>query len=223
MKKHLISPSIISANFSCLGKDISKVISSGADMIHFDVMDNHYVPNITMGPFILESIRSYGINVPIDVHLMTNPVDNLIEKFIFAGANYIIFHPESTLHLDKSLNLIKNFKCKSGLAFNPSTSLNYLEYVIEKIDIILIMGVNPGFSGQSFIPNTINKIKNVRKIIDNIKPNILLAVDGGININNISSISKAGANIFISGSEIFGSNNYLKIISSMKKKISCNF
>ncbi|UAJ65097.1 ribulose-phosphate 3-epimerase [Candidatus Schneideria nysicola] len=215
MRMIQIAPSILSANFANLGSDINQVISAGADMIHFDVMDNHYVPNLTIGPLVLKSLRHYGITHPIDVHLMVKPVDNMIRNFAEAGANYISFHPEASLHIDRSLQLIKDYGCKAGLALNPATSLDCLEYVIDKLDMILIMLVNPGFSGQPFIPNILKKIKKTKSLIKQTNPRILLSVDGGININNIGSIAHAGANIFVIGSAIFNQKNYQSTIKKM--------
>ncbi|QJC32593.1 ribulose-phosphate 3-epimerase [Enterobacteriaceae endosymbiont of Donacia dentata] len=220
MKKFLIAASILSANFAFLGKEISNVIKSGADIIHFDVMDNHYVPNLTIGPLVLKSLRDYGIKSIIDIHLMTNPVDNLIVDFANAGADIISFHPENSLHIDRSISLIKEHGCKAGLAFNPSTSLNYLDYIINKLDIILIMSVNPGFGGQKFISYIFNKIKKVKKIINKNQKKILLEVDGGININNINQIAVLGVNIFVIGSAIFNSSlSYNKTIKNIKDSI----
>ncbi|WMY96886.1 MAG: ribulose-phosphate 3-epimerase [Arsenophonus sp.] len=220
MKYFLIAPSILSANFACLGKDIQKVVKAGADLLHFDVMDNHYVPNLTFGPIICKALRDYGIKIPIDVHLMTTSVDRLIADFAKAGATYITFHTEAIKHIDRTLQLIKDNGCKTGLAFNPGTPLNYLDYVINKLDMILIMSVNPGFSGQTFIPGTLNKVRHVRKIIDNSNSDILLGVDGGINIDNIIHVANAGANTFISGSAIFKQPNYKFVINSMRNKLS---
>jgi len=220
MKNFLIAPSILSADFSRLGENVEQIISAGADIIHFDVMDNHYVPNITMGPMILQSLRNYGITVPIDVHLMTKPIDSLIPVFATSGASCIVFHPESSDHIDRSIQLIKKYGCKVGLVFNPATSLTYLEYVMDKINTIILMSVNPGFGGQSFLPSTINKIHQVRQLINHKKYNILLEVDGGIKIENISTIASAGADVFIIGSAIFGQSDYKLIIKIMKYKLS---
>ncbi|QIQ41531.1 MAG: ribulose-phosphate 3-epimerase [Buchnera aphidicola (Aphis urticata)] len=222
MKNFLLAPSILSADFARLGEDAKKVIDSGGDWIHFDVMDNHYVPNLTMGPMILKSLRNYKITVPIDVHLMTKPVDSLIPKFAQAGANFITFHPESTDHVDRTLNLIKEHGCKAGLAFNPSTSLNFLDYVIDKLDLILLMSVNPGFGNQSFLPSTFNKLREVRKRIDLHTSDIFLQVDGGVKLANISEIALSGANVFVIGSGIFDYPDYQKIITNIRQELKCS-
>ncbi|BGI51096.1 MAG: ribulose-phosphate 3-epimerase [Arsenophonus endosymbiont of Ceratovacuna japonica] len=222
MKKFIIAPSILSANFACLGEDIKKVIEAGADIIHLDVIDNHYAPNLTFGPIICKALRNYGIKTIIDVHLMAKPVDRLIVDFAKAGANYITFHIEAIKHIDSTLQLIKDNGCKAGVAFNPSTPLNYLDYIIDKLDIILIMSVNPGFSGQTFILKTINKLSQVRKVINNNGYNIHLEVDGGININNIINVANAGADIFVIGSAIFNQLNYKITIDSIRKKLTEN-
>ncbi|QFQ32688.1 ribulose-phosphate 3-epimerase [Buchnera aphidicola (Aphis fabae)] len=219
MKNFLLAPSILSADFARLGKDSKKVIDSGGDWIHFDVMDNHYVPNLTMGPMILKSLRNYNITAPIDVHLMTKPVDNLIPQFANAGANFITFHPEATDHIDRTINLIKEYGCKAGLAFNPSTSLNYLDYVIDKIDLILLMSVNPGFGNQSFLPSTFNKLREVRKRIDLNALDIFLEVDGGVKLENISEIAFSGANVFVIGSGIFDYPDYQRIIENIRQEL----
>ncbi|CAL4325847.1 Ribulose-phosphate 3-epimerase [Buchnera aphidicola (Protaphis terricola)] len=219
MKNFLLSSSILSADFSRLGEDVKKVIDAGSDWIHFDVMDNHYVPNLTMGPMILKSLRDYNINVPIDVHLMAKPVDDLIPKFAKAGADFITFHPESSNHIDRTLKLIKDNGCKAGLAFNPSTSLNFLDYIIDKLDLILLMSVNPGFGNQSFLSSTFKKIREVRKWIKLNSLDILLEVDGGIKLENISEIASYGANVFVIGSGIFDHSDYYKIIKDIRRKL----
>ena len=218
--KPYIAPSILSADFSRLGEEVDSVIQAGADIIHFDVMDNHFVPNLTIGPLVCESLRKYGIKAPIDVHLMTEPVDSLIKDFATAGATYITFHPEASTHIHRSLDLIRSLGCKSGLVFSPGTPLNCLEHLIEEIDMILIMSVNPGFGGQSFIKSSLDKISASREIISESGRDIRLEVDGGVKIDNIAKIASAGADTFVAGSAIFGSENYQKTISSMKKEIN---
>lgn len=218
--KPYIAPSILSADFSRLGEEVDSVIQAGADIIHFDVMDNHFVPNLTIGPLVCESLRKYGIKAPIDVHLMTEPVDSLIKDFATAGATYITFHPEASTHIHRSLELIGSLGCKSGLVFSPGTPLNCLEHLIEEIDMILIMSVNPGFGGQSFIKSSLDKISASRKIISESGRDIRLEVDGGVKIDNIAEIASAGADTFVAGSAIFGSENYQKTISSMKEEIN---
>ncbi|XBC39187.1 MAG: ribulose-phosphate 3-epimerase [Buchnera aphidicola (Nurudea shiraii)] len=220
MKTILLAPSILSANFANLGEDIQNILKAGGDIIHFDVMDNHYVPNLTFGPMVLKSIRSYGITSIIDVHLMVDPVDDLIVKFAEAGADFITIHPESTKHLDRSLNLIKSFGCKVGIGINPTTTLHVLDYIIEKLDIILLMSVNPGFSGQEFIPITFKKLLQVRQLIDNSNRKILLEIDGGINLNNIKKVASYGVNIFVIGSAIFGSKNYKETIKNIRFELN---
>ncbi|WP_225639313.1 ribulose-phosphate 3-epimerase [Candidatus Profftia sp. (ex Adelges kitamiensis)] len=220
MKPYWIAPSILSADFARLGQDVTKVLASDADIIHFDVMDNHYVPNLTIGPMVCKALRDYGITAMIDVHLMIKPVDFFtISAFVEAGANIISFHPEASEHVYRLLQLISSLGCKAGLAFNPATSLSYLEYVMDKVDVILLMSVNPGFSGQTFIPNTFNKIREVRNLIDRSGHDIRLEVDGGVKINNIRDIAAAGADIFVAGSAIFGQPNYKKIITYMRNEI----
>ncbi|WP_022951849.1 ribulose-phosphate 3-epimerase [Leucothrix mucor] len=202
-----ISPSILSADFARLGEEVDNVLRSGADMVHFDVMDNHYVPNLTIGPLVCEALRKHGVTADIDVHLMVKPVDRIIPDFANAGASYISFHPESSEHIDRSLQLIKDHGCKAGLVFNPATSLDVLEYVMDKVDLILLMSVNPGFGGQSFIPSTLVKLAQARKLIDDSGYDIRLEVDGGVKANNIAEIKAAGADTFVAGSAIFGAAN----------------
>ncbi|ADW71902.1 ribulose-phosphate 3-epimerase [Rahnella aceris] len=220
MKQFLIAPSILSADFARLGEDTAKALEAGGDVVHFDVMDNHYVPNLTMGPAILKSLRNYGITAPIDVHLMVKPVDRLIPDFAEAGASYITFHPEASEHVDRSLQLIKSHGCKAGLVFNPATSLSYLEYVMDKLDVILLMSVNPGFGGQSFIPGTLDKLRQVRKIIDASGYDIRLEVDGGVKADNIGEIAAAGADMFVAGSAIFNQPDYRTVIDHMRSELA---
>jgi len=221
MPKYIIAPSILSADFARLGEEIDAVLKAGADMIHFDVMDNHYVPNLTIGPLVCEALRKYGITAPIDVHLMTKPVDRLIVDFAKAGATYITFHPEGTENVNRSLQLIKDCGCKAGLALNPETSIDCLENVWEKLSLILLMAVNPGFAGQKFIEDVLPKISKVHELICNKKAQVsapLLEVDGGINLNNIQKIAAAGANVFVMGSAIFNAQkDYKKTITKIKK------
>lgn len=214
-----IAPSILSANFAKLGEDVDAVLKAGADVVHFDVMDNHYVPNLTVGPMVCEALRKHGIKAPIDVHLMVSPVDSLIPAFAKAGATYITFHPEATNHVDRTIQLIKQSGCKAGLVFNPATSLSYLDYVLESLDMILIMSVNPGFGGQSFIPAMLKKITAARQIIDNANLPIRLEVDGGIKIDNIRAAYEAGADTFVAGSAIFNTPNYQETIDKMRKQL----
>ena len=216
----LIAPSILSADFARLGEEVDAVLEAGADIVHFDVMDNHYVPNLTIGPMVCSALRKYGIRAPIDVHLMVKPVDRIIGDFIEAGASYITFHPEASEHIDRSLELIKSGGCQCGLVFNPTTSLDYLQYVIDKVDMILIMSINPGFGGQSFIPMTYEKLKQARKMIQASGRDIRLEIDGGVKVDNIADIAASGADTFVAGSAIFGSTDYAQTIASMKKAIA---
>jgi ribulose-phosphate 3-epimerase len=220
MSDFKISASILSANFAKLGEEVTQVLEAGADFIHFDVMDHHYVPNLSVGPIVCTSLRQYGIKAPIDVHLMTKPVDSLIVEFAKAGASYITIHPESTEHLDRSLQLIKDNGCRAGIAFNPSTALYYLEYILDKIDLILIMSVNPGFGGQKFIPQVLPKIAKVHQIIRQSALSIRIEVDGGVKTSNIHHIANAGADTFVIGSEIFGSKDYTATITTLRAELN---
>lgn len=219
-QNYWIAPSILSADFAKLGKEVDDVLLAGADIVHFDVMDNHYVPNLTIGPMVCSALRKYGISAPIDVHLMVEPVDSLIPMFADAGASFITFHPEATKHVDRSLQLIKSLGLKSGLVFNPATPLTYLDYVLDKLDVIMLMSVNPGFGGQKFIPNILEKLKKVRNIIDASGFDIRLEVDGGVKTENIAEIAKAGADTFVAGSAIFGKQDYKAVITDMRNELS---
>lgn len=219
MRNFLIAPSLLSADFARLGAESEAVIQAGADMLHLDVMDNHYVPNLTVGPLVCEALRKYGIKAPIDVHLMVKPVDQLIVDFANAGATNITFHPEASEHVDRSLSLIRKLGCKAGLALNPATTLHHLEFVLDKLDFILIMSVNPGFGGQSFIPSALTKIAEAKKMFDTLNANIRIAVDGGVKIDNIRAIAEAGADTFIAGSAIFNKPNYATEITAMREQL----
>lgn len=220
MKTPLIAPSILSADFARLGEEVDNVLAAGADIVHFDVMDNHYVPNLTIGPLVCEALRNHGVTAPIDVHLMVKPVDRIIPDFAKAGASYITFHPEASEHIDRSLGLIKELGCQAGLVFNPATPLHYLDHVMDKLDVILLMSVNPGFGGQSFIPATMDKLRQVRQRIDASGFDVRLEVDGGVKIDNIGDIAAAGADMFVAGSAIFNTEDYAKTIADMREKIA---
>jgi len=220
MQTPWIAPSILSADFARLGEEVNAVLAAGADIVHFDVMDNHYVPNLTIGPLVCEALRKHGVTAPIDVHLMVKPVDRIVPDFAKAGASYITFHPEASEHVDRTLGLIKESGCKAGLVFNPATPLLYLDYVLDKIDMILLMSVNPGFGGQKFIPSALEKLALVRKRIDASGRDIRLEIDGGVKADNIAAIAKAGADTFVAGSAIFGAKDYQATIAEMRKEIA---
>ncbi|MBR9866550.1 ribulose-phosphate 3-epimerase [uncultured Amphritea sp.] len=220
MADYKIAPSILSADFARLGEEVENVLAAGADYVHFDVMDNHYVPNLTIGPMVCKALRKHGIQAPIDVHLMVKPVDRLIGDFIEAGASIITFHPEGSEHIDRSLQMIRDGGCKSGLVFNPATPLSYLDYVLDKVDMILLMSVNPGFGGQKFIPATLDKLKQARSIIDQSGYDIRLEVDGGVGIGNIAEIAAAGADTFVAGSAIFNTDDYKATIDKMRAELA---
>ena len=220
MKDFLIAPSILSADFARLGEEVDNVLAAGADVVHFDVMDNHYVPNLTIGPMVCKALRNHGVTAPIDVHLMVKPVDRMITDFAEAGASIITFHPEASEHIDRSLQLIKSFGCKAGLVFNPATPLHYLDYVMDKLDVILLMSVNPGFGGQSFIPSTLDKLREVRQRIDASGLDIRLEVDGGVKTSNIREIAEAGADMFVAGSAIFNADDYPTVIKEMREELA---
>ena len=215
----LIAPSILSADFARLGEEVDAVLAAGADIVHFDAMDNHFVPNLTIGPLVCEALRNHGVDAPIDVHLMVEPVDRLIPDFARAGATYITFHPEGSHHVHRSLNLVRENGCKAGLVFNPATSLTWLEHVIDDLDMVLIMSVNPGFGGQAFIESSLDKLRQARRIIDDSGRDIRLEVDGGVKTDNIGEIAAAGADTFVAGSAIFGSADYAATIATMKAEI----
>jgi len=220
MSDYIIAPSILSADFARLGEEVTTVLDAGADIVHFDVMDNHYVPNLTIGPLVCEALRKHGVTAPIDVHLMVKPVDRIIPDFAKAGASYITFHPEASEHVDRTLQLIKGEGCKAGLVFNPATPLDYLKYVIDKVDMVLLMSVNPGFGGQSFIPTALDKLREARKIIDESGREIRLEIDGGVKVDNIREIAEAGADTFVAGSAIFNTEDYKATIDAMRAELA---
>lgn len=220
MQDYLIAPSILSADFARLGEEAEAVLAAGADLLHFDVMDNHYVPNLTIGPLVCEALRQYGITAPIDVHLMVKPVDRIVPDFAKAGASYITFHPEASEHIDRSLQLIRDQGCKAGLVFNPATPLDVLKYVMDKVDMILLMSVNPGFGGQCFIPAALDKLREARQLIDSSGYSIRLEIDGGIKVDNIRSVAEAGADTFVAGSAIFKNADYKATIAAMRDQLT---
>ena len=219
MAEYLIAPSILSADFARLGEQVDAVLNAGADVVHFDVMDNHYVPNLTIGPMVCKALRDYGVEAPIDVHLMVEPVDDLIRMFADAGASWITFHPEASRHVDRSLQLIRDLGCKAGLVLNPATGLECIEYVIDRLDMLLLMSVNPGFGGQKFIPATLDKLRAARKLIDDNGLPIRLEIDGGVTVDNIGEIGRAGADTFVAGSAIYGADSYEAAISAMRAEL----
>jgi ribulose-phosphate 3-epimerase len=220
MIDYLIAPSILAANFARLGDEVDNVLEAGADIVHFDVMDNHYVPNLTIGPMVCKALRDHGVTAPVDVHLMVSPVDDLIRMFADAGASYITFHPEATNHIDRSLQLVRELGCKSGLVLNPGTGLDTTQWVMDKIDMLLLMSVNPGFGGQAFIPSTIDKLKQARKMIDSSGYDIRLEVDGGVGVANIAEIAAAGADTFVAGSAIFSQPDYSEVIGKLRAELA---
>ena len=220
MTNFLIAPSILAADFARLGEEVETVLDAGADIVHFDVMDNHYVPNLTIGPMVCKALRDYGVTAPIDVHLMVQPVDDLIRMFADAGASYITFHPEASQHVDRSLQLVRDLGCKAGLVLNPATGLDSLDWVLDRLDMLLLMSVNPGFGGQKFIPSTLDKLKQARKMIDESGLDIRLEVDGGVGVANIREIAEAGADTFVAGSAIFSQPDYKQVIDKMRAELS---
>ena len=220
MQTNFIAPSILAADFARLGEEVDNALAAGADMVHFDVMDNHYVPNLTIGPLVCDALRQHGVTAPIDVHLMIEPVDRIIPDFVAAGASYITFHPEASQHVDRTLQLIRNAGCKSGLVFNPASNLDALKYVLDKVDMILLMSVSPGFGGQSFIPSTLDKLREARALIDESGLDIRLEVDGGVGPANIAAVAEAGADTFVAGSAIFGKPDYAAVIQSMRDELA---
>ena len=220
MQPFVIAPSILAADFARLGEEVENVLTAGADWVHFDVMDNHYVPNLTIGPMVCKALRDYGVSAPIDVHLMVQPVDELIGLFAKAGATYITFHPDASIHVDRSLQLVQDAGCKCGLVFNPAASLDSLRYVIDKVDMVLLMSVNPGFGGQQFIPTTLEKIREVRDLIDHSGRDIRLEVDGGITTNNVADVAAAGADTFVAGSAIFGRDDYPEVVGEFRQALA---
>ena len=219
-QQNFIAPSILSADFARLGEEVDNVLVAGADIVHFDVMDNHYVPNLTIGPLVCEALRNHGVTAPIDVHLMVKPVDRIIPDFAKAGASYITFHPEASEHIDRTIGLIKESGCKAGLVFNPATSLHYLEHVIDQLDMVLLMSVNPGFGGQSFIASSLEKLRIVRKLIDEKGLSTRLEIDGGVKVDNIKEIAAAGADTFVAGSAIFNTENYKVTIDKLRAELA---